>query len=208
MIALIISKSLLEKLRKVMSFALTNKNTTVYRLALGLIMIGEGHKTGEIAKLLGVSGKTVIDWVFKFMSGGMAWVTGKHYKGRGRKEKLTNAQKKQLHDMIVDGPEKNGFSSGIWNCAMIAQLIFLKFSVQFNLNYLPTLLKNIGLSYQKARFISDRQNEEKYEEARKEWLEETLPELIKKAKEENAVVLFGDEVSFAIDFQINIFHSH
>ena len=63
---------------------------------------------------------------------------------------------------------------------------------------MASLLKKLGLSYQKARFISDRQDEEKYELARKAWLEETLPALLKKAKEENAVVLFGDEVSFAM----------
>ncbi len=125
-------------------------------------------------------------------------MTRKHYQGRGRKEKLTKAQKKELHDMIVEGTEKYGFSSGIWNSAMIAHLILVKFSVQFNLNYLPSLLKKMGLSYQKARFISDRQDEEKYQQARKVWLEDTLPALIKKAKAENAVVLFGDEVSFAM----------
>jgi len=92
--------------------------------------------------------------------------------------------------MVTEGPEAHGFSSGIWNCAMIAKLIVLKFSVCYNLNYLPSLLKKLGLSYQKARFISDRQDEEKYEQARKVWLEETLPALIKKAKEEKAVVLF------------------
>ena len=118
---------------------------------------------------------------------------GKHYHGRGRKEKLTKAQQKQLHDMVTEGPEAHGFSSGIWNCAMIAELIVLKFSVCYNLNYLPSLLKKLGLSYQKAHFISDRQDEEKYEQARKVWLEETLPALIKKAIEEKAVVLFGDE---------------
>ncbi len=81
---------------------------------------------------------------------------------------------------------------------MIGELILLKFSVCYNLNYLPSLLKKLGLSYQKAHFISDRQDEEKYEQARKVWLEETLPTLIKKAKAEKAVVLFGDEVSFAM----------
>ena len=81
---------------------------------------------------------------------------GKHYHGRGRKEKLTKAQQKQLHDMVAQGPEAHGFSSGIWNCAMIAELILLKFSVCYNLNYLPSLLKKLGLSYQKAHFISDR----------------------------------------------------
>jgi len=65
---------------------------------------------------------------------------------------------------------------------MIGELILLKFGVFYNLNYLPSLLKKLGLSYQKARFISDRQDEEKYEKARKEWLETTLPALIKKSQ--------------------------
>jgi len=64
--------------------------------------------------------------------------------------------------------------------------------------YISTLLKKIGLSYQKARFISDKEDEEKYEKAKKEWKEKTWPEIVKKAKEENSVILFGDEVSFAL----------
>ena len=81
---------------------------------------------------------------------------------------------------------------------MIAEVIWLKFEVRYNLNYLSSLLKKLGLSYQKARFISDRQEEEAYQVARKKWLEETLPAIIKKAEEDNSVVLFGDEVSFAM----------
>ena len=198
MTSLTISKGLIEKLRESIPSALATKNIMAYRVAMVLIMIGEGRSVDEITKLFMVNGKTIFSWILKFMSGGVAWVTGRHYIGRGRKEKLTNAQKKVLLDMIAKGPEAHGFSSGIWNSAMIGELILLKFGVFYNLNYLPTLLKKLGLSYQKARFISDRQGEEKYEEARKVWLEKTLPAIIKKAKEENAVVLFGDEVSFAM----------
>ena len=198
MIALTISKDIQEKLRASIPASLAKKNIMAYRLAMVLIMIGEGRNLDEITKLFMINSKTVFNWMCKFMSGGIAWVTGRHYEGRGRKEKLTNAQKKLLLDMIAKGPEAQGFSSGIWNSAMISELIFIKFSVRFNLNYLPSLLKKMGLSYQKARFISDRKDEEKYEKARKEWEENTLPDLIKKAKEEKAVVLFGDEVSFAM----------
>ncbi len=65
------------------------------------------------------------------------------------------------------------------------------YEVRYNVNYLSSLLKKLGLSYQKARFISDRQEEEAYQVARKKWLEETLPAIIKKAKEDNSVVLFS-----------------
>lgn len=198
MAVIIFSKSLLEKLRERLSAALRLKNIQAYRLAIAMICYGEGRGITEIAKLLDVNFKTVVNWITKFMSGGIDWIMGKHYQGRGRKEKLTKAQQKQLHGMIAEGPEIHGFSSAIWNCAMIAELILLKFSVCYNLNYLASLLKKVGLSYQKAHFISDRQDEEKYETAREVWLEETLPALIKKAKEEKAVVLFGDEVSFAM----------
>jgi transposase len=198
MAAITLSKELLEKLRASSLIVLKLKNVQAFRLITALILYGEGFRVSEVAKLLGVTFKTVINWILKFMSGGIKWAMGKHYQGRGRKEKLTKAQQKQLHDMVAEGPEAHGFSSGIWNSAMIAELILLKFSVCYNLNYLPSLLKKLGLSYQKARFISDRQDEEKYEQARKIWLGETLPALIKKAKEENAVVLFGDEVSFAM----------
>jgi len=197
-LAISFSKALLEKLRASLLTAFKLKNIQAYRLATALICYGEGRGIKEIAILFGISIKTVVSWLLKFMSGGISWVIGKHYQGRGRKEKLTEAQQKQLHGMVAEGPEAHGFSSGIWNCAMIAELIVLKFSVCYNLNYLPSLLKKLGLSYQKAHFISDRQDEKKYEQARKVWLEETLPALIKKAKEEKAVVLFGDEVSFAM----------
>ena len=67
---------------------------------------------------------------------------------------------------------------------MIAEVIWLKFEVRYNLNYLSGLLKKLGLSYQKARFISDRQEEEAYQVARKKWLEEILPAIIKRAEAE------------------------
>ena len=63
----------------------------------------------------------------------------------------------------------------------------------YNLHYLAELLGNLGFSYQKARFLSDHLNEEK----RREWLSETWPTLIEVARRTGALLLFGDEASFA-----------
>src|SRR5664279_2398879 len=117
--AISFSKSLLEKLRASLLTAFKLKNIQAYRLATALICYGEGRGIKEIALLFGISVKTVVSWLLKFMSGGIGWVTGKHYHGRGRKEKLTKAQQKQLHDMVAEGPEAHGFSSGIWNLSLI-----------------------------------------------------------------------------------------
>jgi transposase len=198
MITLSFSKSILEKLQDNIVIALRLSNIRLYRLASALVWYAEGVGIKEIAKRMGVHIKTIINWLTTFMYKGMKWLTGLHYQGRGRKEKLTKAQQTQLVKLIKAGPEANGFHCGIWNSAMIAEVIWLKFEVRYNLNYLSSLLKKLGFSYQKARFISDRQEEEAYQVARKKWLEETLPAIIKIAEAESSVVLFGDEVSFAM----------
>jgi transposase len=198
MITLSFSKLILEKLQDSILIALRLSNIRLFRLTKALLWYAEGLGIKEIANRIGVGIKTIINWLKTFMHKGMAWLTGQHYQGRGRKEKLTKAQQKKLVELIKEGPEASGFHCGIWNSAMIAEVIWLKFEVRYNLNYLSSLLKKLGFSYQKARFISDRQEEETYQIARKKWLEETLPAIIKKAEAENSVVLFGDEVSFAM----------
>jgi len=107
--AISISKTLLEKLRASLLTAFKLKNIQAYRLTTALIYYGEGRGIKEIAIRLGISGKTVVNWVLKFMSGGVDWIMSKHYCGRGRKEKLTKAQQKQLRDMVTEGPEFHGF---------------------------------------------------------------------------------------------------
>jgi hypothetical protein len=51
--------------------------------------------------------------------------------------------------------------------------------------YLCALLGRIGLSFQKAKFVSDKVGEEEYERARNEWKEKTWPSILKTAKEKN-----------------------
>ncbi len=62
----------------------------------------------------------------------------------------------------------------------------------YSVNYLSQLLKNMGFSYQKARFVSDHKDPEK----RQEWLAHIWPEVMGLAKAKDASILFGDEASF------------
>ena len=58
---------------------------------------------------------------------------------------------------------------------------------------LCTLLKNMGFSYQKARFVSAHLNEAK----RLEWCQTRWPPILRYAQRKKALRLFGDEASFA-----------
>ena len=93
---------------------------------------------------------------------------------------------------MEEGPVKAGFSGACWRSPMIQQLIYDRFGVLYNVFSIAQLLKNLGLSYQKAAFVSDHLDEAK----RHAWCTTTWPQLVRLAKERRALLLFGDEASF------------
>lgn len=198
MIPLCFSKDLTKKLHTLLVHASQTNDYRLYRITQGLLWLVEGRRIEEIASLLHISKRTPYNWLKAFLQGGIQWLQNERYKGRGRKPRLTKAQKQELKALIEEGPEKQGFDSGVWNTAMINALILRRYGVSYQPRYLSVLLRKLGLSYQKAGFITDRVDEEAYEQQRKKWLEEIWPALLKKARKDNAVVLFGDEVSFAM----------
>jgi len=196
-------KDKLQKLNGIVKYCYKTSNLRLLRATQALIYIGDPQydfSFEKIAGLLNVSRKTVYNWLTQFMCGGLKWLKNDpfHFASRGRKPYLNKKQKNALYKMVKEGPEKKGFMSGLWTCAMIAHLIFLEFGVTYNSHYLSRMLKKMGLSYQKAKFIPAKYDEEEFLAKRKEWQEVTWPNLLKKAKKENAVLLFGDEVSFAM----------
>lgn len=198
MVTLSFSKAIVDALEQELIRAHAWNNLRLYKLAQGLLWINQGKPWKVIAELLGVSVKTVGNWLKRFLVHGLSGLRGQPYRGRGRPAKLTREQKRQVRAWVEAGPEANGFDCGVWNAALVAELIWRRFGVRYNPRYLSSLLKRLGLSYQKARFISDRSDEATYERARRQWRDETWPRLVQQAQATGAVILFGDEVSFAL----------
>ena len=69
---------------------------------------------------------------------------------------------------------------------MIQDLIWRHFGVVYHPHYLWTLLKNMGFSYQKARFVSDHLNEAK----RLEWRQTRWPKILRQAAKEGSAALW------------------
>lgn len=61
--------------------------------------------------------------------------------------------------LVLARPEAAGYASGCWNSAMIQDLIQREFGLLYSVPYVAELLRNLGFSYQKARFISDHLDE-------------------------------------------------
>ena len=150
-------KNLLQALYLELNLAIKFNNLDGYRIIQALIWLGEErYSMAKIAELLNVSRQTVFNWLKTFMVKGIKWFKWERYPQRGRKSKLSKEQKKVLYDLILAGPEKSGFTRGGWNSAMIAEIILRQFGVKYNPRYLSSLLKKMGLSYQKAKFITHR----------------------------------------------------
>jgi transposase len=157
---------------------------------LAVLAVSDGILYSVIATTLKVSEESIRLWVNALLLKGVRGLKSK--KGPGRPPKLTKTQRKQLDKLITEGPTKAGFSGACWRSPMIQALILERFGVFYSVHYISQLLKNMGFSYQKAKFVADHKDAEK----RQEWLEKKWPEILAMARHKNAYILFGDEASF------------
>jgi transposase len=156
-----------------------------------LLALAQGQSVSDVAEMLSLGEQTVRDYRNQYLFKGMASLV---YKApAGRPSKLTKTQRQQLSEWIKARPQDSGYTSGCWNTPMIQDLIQRHFGVAYHPHYIATLLKNMGFSYQKARFVSDHLNEAK----RLEWRQSRWPKILRQAKQRRALLLFGDEASFA-----------
>ncbi len=156
-----------------------------------LLALAQGQSVSDVAEMRARGAQTVRDYRHQYLCKGMASLVDKA--PPGRPSKLTKTQRQQLAEWIKASPQDVGYTSGCWNTPMIQDLIQRHFGVAYHPHSIATLLKNMGFSYQKARFVSDHLNEAK----RLEWRHTRWPKMLRQAKQRKALLLFGDEASFA-----------
>jgi transposase len=156
-----------------------------------LLGIARGEAANAVAASVGVGRSTLYGWLQAFLVEGGAELRAR-WRG-GRPPKLTPTQRQRLATIVTAGPEAAGFPTGCWHALLIQQVIWREFHVTYNVQYLADLLKNLGFSFQKARFVSDHLDAV----ARAAWLAYTWPAWRERAAAVRGLVLFGDEASFA-----------
>ena len=156
-----------------------------------LLLLAERRPVSEIATRLDVSTETIYAWRAAFVV--RRWQSLTRGSSPGRPPKLTATQRIRLKELVLAGPEAAGYATGCWNSALIQDLIVREFGRSYNVHYLSELLRNLGFSYQKARFVSDHLDEQ----ARRHWREVEWPAIECAARRRGALLLFADEASFA-----------
>jgi transposase len=156
-----------------------------------VLYIVDNKSVAEVSATLHLGEQTVRDYVQAFLLQGAESL--RYRRPPGRPARLTQTQRKELAALITAGPEAAGYSSGCWTAVLVQDLILNRFQVEYHPHYICNLLDQLGFSFQKARFVSDHLDEA----ARSRWLTETWPEILRLARQTHALILFGDEVSFA-----------
>lgn len=157
---------------------------------LAVLAVSDGIRYSTIATNLKVTEESIRLWINTLLFKGLQGLKSRN--SSGRPPKLTKTQRKELAKLITEGPTHAGFPGACWRSPLIQWLIFERFGVQYSVYYIPQLLKNMGFSYQKAKFVADHKDPEK----REKWLKETWPEILSLAQDKNAYIMFGDEASF------------
>jgi transposase len=134
----------------------------------------EGRTQAWVVQRLGVSRQSVSRWAEVWQEEG---IQGLRAAGRaGRKSRLSERQRRQVVEALVAGPEKFGYSTGLWTLPRVARLIRDLTGVSYHPGHVWHLLGSLGWSCQRptGRAI------ERDERAIRRWKKRRWPEVKKK----------------------------
>ena len=125
-----------------------------------------------LARRFGVASSAIRDWRQRLQRGESLEAS----RSTGRPRFLTDHQTAEVIDTIRAGPDLERYPDGRWTTARIREHIGVKYGVWYDPDWLGTLLRRWGFSWQKAE---KRPLERKVEQL-DAWLEAELPALEKK----------------------------
>jgi transposase len=163
----------------------------VRRISAMLEVLAAHHSVAVVSAKWTISSACLYDWITALLLDGIQSL--RYQRKGGRAPKLTRSQKQQLCAWLDAGPQAVGFANGCWSGLLVQELIRRELGgIVYNRMYVCALLKQLGYSFQKAKFVSDHLDEV----AREAWTRQTWPGILKSATERGALLLFGDEASF------------
>lgn len=161
--------------------------------------VSAGMKQCEIAKAYGVSPAIVCKWVKRFRVGGASSLDARK-KGppSGTGALLTAEQTAHIRQLIIDKcPEQLKLPFALWTRDAVRDLIRRSFGLHVSIRTAGNYLRDWGFTPQKPV----RRAYEQSSEAVRKWLDEVYPGIAKRAKQDGALIYWGDEMGLRSDHQ-------
>lgn len=136
----------------------------VYQVALG-------QPSRNLEELYQTSFKQITNWVHRFELEGIEGLKDKP--GRGRKSLLSTEQLGELSDLLLkESPTGHGYNTETWTGPMLIDWISKNYGIEYKKAQIYNIIKQLGLSYQKAKGFYP-ETDEKAQEDFKDGLKKT-----------------------------------
>jgi transposase len=133
----------------------------------------KGFEPAEVARRMRVGRRSVRRWRSAFLAHGLEAVKAKP--STGRPSKLDPQAKRSLETILLRGAHAAGFSTDLWTCPRVAQVIHKEYGVRYHVDHIGRLLHSLGWSPQKPQ----RRAIERDEEAIQRWVKAAWPRVKK-----------------------------
>ena len=114
-----------------------------------LELLQEGLQPHVVAQRLGVDRRSVRRWKRSYQRQGKSGL--KAQPASGRPPQLTSRQRRSSVHCILKGPQAWGFSTALWTCGRIRQLIRERFHVVYHPDPIGRLLRSCGFTPQRPQ---------------------------------------------------------
>lgn len=126
------------------------------RLLAGQLLL-DGQEIDEVAEIVGASTHSVRRWQRAVEEGGLVALKAKPHPGR--KPRLNAERKQQLIAILLAGPRQAGYSTDLWTCQRVAEVVAKSFQVDYHPAHIGKMLHHLGwtcqLPEQRAREADD-----------------------------------------------------
>jgi len=159
------------------------------KLAVRLHKLGKNYS--EIARIIGTYPTLISKWIKTYKNGGFKTLIEKKRGVTSEDKKLlSNSQELEIQKMITDTmPDQLKLSYGLWTRRAVKELVEREFGIVLAINTMGDYLRKWGFSPQKPKKRAYEQNSKLVQK----WIDEEYPAIKKRAKEEGAVIHWGDE---------------
>lgn len=135
-------------------------------------LMAAGGNDEQVARRFRVTKMSANRWRRAFEAGGTRALVSKG--AAGARPLLTDPQRRELVELIEQGPAAHGYTDQRWTLARIRQLIRARFGVDYHSSgALHEMLTRIGCSWQ----VPTRRAAERDEQAITTWRKETWPHI-------------------------------
>lgn len=161
------------------------------------------HTQDKASEIFGLSISAVKQIWKKYKDGGLRAIEEKKRGVKGGK-KINGVQAAEVRRLIKDKmPDQLKLAFGLWTREAVQQFLLKKYSIELSRWQVGRYLQAWGYTPQKPISKAYEQDPKRV----KQWLEKEYPAIKKKAKKQNAVIYFEDEVACGVIIkQVKVMH--